>query len=477
MAVVKLVGASSRITIRDGVHIVFRTGLKGENGSPGPPGEPGEAGPPGGPPGPSAYDVAVSEGFLGTEAEWLESLEGPAGDPGDDGPQGVPGEQGIPGEQGEQGIQGEQGLQGIQGIPGEQGDPGVDGAPGAPGSVGPAGVEWRGVWSAATNYIVDDAVSRNGNSYVAIAPSLNSAPPSANWDLLSVKGDTGDPGPQGIQGVPGIAGADGAAGAQGLQGTQGIQGVQGNPGVQGIQGIQGVPGTDGKTILSGAGAPAGGLGANGDFYEDTTNNRFYGPKTAGAWGAGISIVGPQGIQGIQGVQGNPGNTGAAGAPGAQIIASGGQPPVANTAVETAIIDYTLPADAAVGEVYRLSFLLSILNNSGVADTTTFRVEVGGFTQISSGALANAASANRKIMIGTVDLRVGVGSHPLRFDIKTTAATAQDAAPIVLAGTIVGGVLAGATIPSGHLKLTVQWATAQTLASVTCVDAYLERIRT
>lgn len=28
--------------------------------------------------GPSAYEVAVEEGFVGTEAEWLESLKGPS---------------------------------------------------------------------------------------------------------------------------------------------------------------------------------------------------------------------------------------------------------------------------------------------------------------------------------------------------------------------------------------------------------------
>ncbi|MFE3836947.1 hypothetical protein [Pseudogemmobacter sonorensis] len=37
----------------------------------------------GGPPGPSAYEVAVAQGFLGTEAEWLASLEGEPGPPGD----------------------------------------------------------------------------------------------------------------------------------------------------------------------------------------------------------------------------------------------------------------------------------------------------------------------------------------------------------------------------------------------------------
>jgi hypothetical protein len=35
-----------------------------------------------GPPGKSAYEIAVENGFVGTESEWLESLEGPQGPPG-----------------------------------------------------------------------------------------------------------------------------------------------------------------------------------------------------------------------------------------------------------------------------------------------------------------------------------------------------------------------------------------------------------
>lgn len=51
----------------------------------GPPGAPGADGPPG-QDGASAYEVAVDNGFGGTEAEWLESLIGPEGPPGSGGP-------------------------------------------------------------------------------------------------------------------------------------------------------------------------------------------------------------------------------------------------------------------------------------------------------------------------------------------------------------------------------------------------------
>ncbi|WP_200860976.1 hypothetical protein [Agrococcus pavilionensis] len=59
--------------------------LVGERGAPGDPGEDGA-------PGASAYDVAVSNGFVGSEAAWLASLKG---DPGGDGAPGDAGNDGA----------------------------------------------------------------------------------------------------------------------------------------------------------------------------------------------------------------------------------------------------------------------------------------------------------------------------------------------------------------------------------------------
>lgn len=102
-----------------------------------------------------------------------------------------------------------------------------------------------------------------------------------------------------------------------VPGAQGIDMVWpkdnvGYGGQMSAPGAQGEPGVDGLTILNGSGAPAAGLGVNGDFYIDTTADAIYGPKTGGAWGAATSLIGPQGgqgdqgIQGIQGPQGDPG---------------------------------------------------------------------------------------------------------------------------------------------------------------------------
>lgn len=60
--------------------------------------------------GKSAYQLAVSGGFTGTEAEWIASLKGeigPRGPQGKVGPQGKPGEAGPPGEAGQPGPKGD----------------------------------------------------------------------------------------------------------------------------------------------------------------------------------------------------------------------------------------------------------------------------------------------------------------------------------------------------------------------------------
>ncbi len=60
----------------------------------------------GGADGKSAYDIAVDNGFEGTEEEWLESLRGPQGTRGPEGPQGPAGEDGSDGTNGEDGADG-----------------------------------------------------------------------------------------------------------------------------------------------------------------------------------------------------------------------------------------------------------------------------------------------------------------------------------------------------------------------------------
>jgi len=125
-----------------------------------------------------------------------------------------------------------------------------------------------------------------------------------------------------LQGLPlgsGLSIVDGAlvvtGGATGPQGPAGATGAQGATGPQGATGAAGAAGTDGKTVLNGSGAPSSGTGTNGDFYLDTTASQLYGPKTAGAWGSGVSLIGPQGATGATGAQGQAGAAGAQGPQG------------------------------------------------------------------------------------------------------------------------------------------------------------------
>jgi hypothetical protein len=129
-----------------------------------------------GDPGDSAYQIAINNGFIGTEQEWLDSLIGEPGTAGADGLDGADGADGAPGAKGDKGDQGEPGPAGADGLDGADGAPGPKGDQGDPGPAGADGAD----------------------------------------------GADGAPGPKGDQGDPGPAGADGADGAQGPQGDPGI---------------------------------------------------------------------------------------------------------------------------------------------------------------------------------------------------------------------------------------------------------------
>ena len=152
---------------------------------------------------------------------------------------------------------------------------------------------------------------------------------------LAPAGPTGPTGPAGPQGDPGTDGASILNGSGAPSAGLGVDGdyyldtavtrlygpkTGGSWGAGvsliGATGSTGPAGADGSTVLNGSGAPSGGTGVDGDFYIDTTANDLYGPKTAGVWGSGTSLIGPTGATGAQG------DTGATGATGPG-VASGG----------------------------------------------------------------------------------------------------------------------------------------------------------
>lgn len=63
--------------------------------------------------GKSAYEIAVENGFEGTEAQWLVSLKGADGAPGQNGVDGAPGQDGATGQIGPQGPKGDTPIKGV----------------------------------------------------------------------------------------------------------------------------------------------------------------------------------------------------------------------------------------------------------------------------------------------------------------------------------------------------------------------------
>jgi hypothetical protein len=100
-------------------------------------------------PGLSAYEIAVSHGFVGTEDEWLESIKGSPGSigatstiPGPPGPAGTNGKDGYTPIKGVDYFDGAPGAAStVPGPKGDKGDPGAASTiPGPQGDAGPQGI-------------------------------------------------------------------------------------------------------------------------------------------------------------------------------------------------------------------------------------------------------------------------------------------------------------------------------------------------
>ena len=72
----------------------------------------------------SAYEIAVQEGYVGTESEWIASLKGDTGEKGEKGDTGEAGAKGDKGDKGDTGATGATGAAGAKGDKGDKGDPG-----------------------------------------------------------------------------------------------------------------------------------------------------------------------------------------------------------------------------------------------------------------------------------------------------------------------------------------------------------------
>lgn len=272
--------------------------------------------------GPGAYETAVEQGFVGTKAEWLESIKGQS-------TYQLALQQGFVGTEDEfldslkgqsafalwleqPGNAGKTEAMFFAAIKGEKGDVGEQGPEGPVGATGPIGVTG------------EQGIPGPQGVAGTVGPQGETGP-------AGIQGETGVAGPQGIQGEAGATGPQGEEGPAGPQGEAGLDGEAGPKGEEGPAGATGPAGEKGDTGLTGDAGPKGDTGEAGPAglqgpAGDTGQAGPQGPTgDAGPVGQqGIQGVagpqgetGPQGLQGLQGLAGTIGPKGETGAVGPQ----------------------------------------------------------------------------------------------------------------------------------------------------------------
>ena len=149
-----------------------------------------------------------------------QGIQGPTGPQGAQGPVGPKGDTGATGPQGPTGATGPAGPQGPMGMVGPQGSQGDTGPAGPAGTNG-IGFNFRNAFNNGASYAINDVVTYNGSSYVAIAATNPGDPTpdvNPNWSLMAQQGAAGAQGPKGDTGAQGPTGPTGAQGPQGPPG-------------------------------------------------------------------------------------------------------------------------------------------------------------------------------------------------------------------------------------------------------------------
>ena len=155
--------------------------------------------------GKSAFEIAVGNGFVGTEAEWLESLKGKDGKDGTDGQPGKDGIDGTNGQDGKDGIDGKSAYEiaiangyfgteaeWLESLRGSDGKDGIDGQPGKDGIDGTNGQDGK------------DGIDGKSAYEIAIANGFFGT--EAEWlgSLKGKDGTDGQPGKDGVDGKDGV---------------------------------------------------------------------------------------------------------------------------------------------------------------------------------------------------------------------------------------------------------------------------------
>jgi len=211
----------------------------------------------------SAYDIAVRNGFTGTETMWLSSLIGPQG------PAGL------------NGLNGKDGLNGAKGDKGDTGAAGKDGtSSGGGGTVLTIGN--NGNW-----YLdgIDSGVKAQGEKGAdGTNGSVVTIGNDNYWYIDGVNSGVLAIGRDGVDGTNGVDGRDGKDGMDGKDGVNGVDGRDGMDGKDGTNGVDGRDGMDGRDGANGADGAQGEKGEKGDPGEAGP------PGTNGQDGVGIASV-------------------------------------------------------------------------------------------------------------------------------------------------------------------------------------------
>ena len=224
------------------------------------------------------YKSAASTWTLTGNIKGPQGTAGATGAAGPQGPAGATGLQGPAGVTGATGLTGATGPQGPAGATGATGLTGAIGPQGPTGATGPSGTNGNGVLNG--NVVPTNVQGNDGDFYInTITNTIYGPKANGIW-------------PSGVSLV-------------------GPQGPAGGP-----AGPQGIAGTNGNSVLNGTVNPNLATGVDGDFYINTLTNEIFGPKSAGVWPQGISLVGPSGLAGAPGPQGPAGAMGPQGVIGA-----------------------------------------------------------------------------------------------------------------------------------------------------------------
>lgn len=266
--------------------------------------------------GESAYQIALENGFVGSQAQWLESLKGKNGQDGTDGLDGndgfspiiipsndntddiyklnittakgtfstdnLKGKQGVQGIQGIRGEKGEQGTQGIQGIQGERGEKGHDGYP----------------FLIYKEYETIDEFQSSDFPEIGLMFMVKTQDEFNAFPVYRYTGEEDAP----------------YSYITGLSAGEAIKGEKGDKGDTGIQGLPGLDGKDGTTYVPAIGTVVSGINPNATVVinEDTKEAEF-------------SFTLPKGNKGDKGETGDKGDKGQDGADGKD----GGTPYIKN----------------------------------------------------------------------------------------------------------------------------------------------------